>query len=34
MYFCVGDPNKGETIFAKDYEEHKRNVAKYSPLWK
>ena len=34
LYFCAGDPAEGTTVFAKTYEEHQANVAKYSPLWK
>lgn len=33
LYFCLGDPNTGETVFAQTYEEHLRNQAKYKPLW-
>lgn len=33
LYFCAGDPSKGETVFAKTREEHEANVAKYRPLW-
>ena len=33
LYFCAGDPAEGTTVFAKTYEEHQANVAKYSPLW-
>ena len=33
LYFCLGDPNTGETIFAQTYEEHLQNQAKYKPLW-
>ena len=29
----VNDPAEGTTVFAKTYEEHQANVAKYSPLW-
>ncbi len=33
VYFCAGDPSKGETVFAKTREEHQANVQKYRPLW-
>lgn len=33
LYFCLGDPNTGETVFAQTYEEHLKNQAKYKPLW-
>lgn len=33
LYFCLGDPNTGETVFAQTYEEHLQNQAKYAPLW-
>lgn len=33
LYFCLGDPATGETVFAKTLEEHEANTAKYSPLW-
>ena len=33
LYFCLGDPNTGETVFAQTYEEHLANQAKYKPLW-
>ena len=33
LYFCAGDPAEGTTVFAKTYEEHKANVAKYESLW-
>lgn len=33
LYFCAGDPEKGETVFAKTAQEHNENVAKYRPLW-
>ena len=33
LYFCAGDPSKGETVFAKTREEHQANVQKYRPLW-
>lgn len=33
LYFCAGDPEKNELVFAKTREEHLANVAKYRPLW-
>lgn len=33
IYFCAGDPDKGETVFAKTREEHLANIAKYRTLW-
>lgn len=33
LYFCAGDPAEGTTVFAKTYEEHQANVAKYESLW-
>ncbi|PWL48066.1 MAG: endolytic transglycosylase MltG [Clostridiales bacterium] len=33
LYFCAGDPAEGTTVFAKTYEEHKANIAKYESLW-
>lgn len=33
LYFCLGDPSTGETVFAQTYEEHLKNQAKYKPLW-
>ncbi len=33
LYFCAGDPAKGEIVFAKTKEEQDANVAKYRPLW-
>ncbi len=33
FYFCLGDPETGETIFSKTYEEHQAATDKYSPLW-
>jgi UPF0755 protein len=33
LYFCAGDPGKGETVFAKTKEEHDANVAQYRPIW-
>jgi tetratricopeptide (TPR) repeat protein len=33
LYFCLGDPAKGEMIYAKTLAEHNANVAKYRPLW-
>ncbi len=34
MYFCLGDPETGETVFSKTEEEHNAAVAKYNELWK
>ncbi len=33
MFFCAGDPEKGEVVFAKTLKEHEANVEKYRPLW-
>lgn len=33
LYFCAGDPAKGEVVYAKTLSEHESNVAKYKPLW-
>ncbi|MDO4548862.1 MAG: endolytic transglycosylase MltG [Clostridia bacterium] len=33
LYFCAGDPEQGETVFARTAEEHAANVAQYRPLW-
>lgn len=33
LYFCLGDPETGESVFAKTLEEHNKNVEKYRPLW-
>jgi UPF0755 protein len=33
LYFCAGDPAKGEIVYAKSKEEHQQNVIKYKPLW-
>lgn len=33
LYFCAGDPAKGETLFAKTYEEHQKNVAYAKQFW-
>ena len=33
LYFCLGDPETGETVFSKTLEEHNANVEKYRPLW-
>lgn len=33
LYFCAGDPEKSETVFAKTLDEHQQNVAKYRDLW-
>ena len=33
LYFCAGDPSKGEVVYAKSKQEHEANVAKYRPLW-
>lgn len=33
MFFCNGDPNTGELVFAKTGEEHNANVAKYQSMW-
>ena len=33
LYFCLGNPETGETVFAKTNEEHEANKAKYAPLW-
>ncbi|MGI6173328.1 MAG: endolytic transglycosylase MltG [Christensenellales bacterium] len=34
LYFCAGDPSKGETVFSRTRTEHEANVARYKPLWK
>ena len=33
LYFCNGDPETGELVFAKTYEKHQENVNKYRGLW-
>ena len=33
LFFCLGDPDTGELLFAKTLEEHERNKAEYEPLW-
>lgn len=33
LYFCLGDPETGETVFSKTLQEHNANVEKYRPLW-
>lgn len=33
MYFCSGDPEKNELVFAHDKTEHEANVAQYRNLW-
>ncbi len=33
LYFCAGDPAKGEIVYAKSKAEHQDNVQKYRPLW-
>ena len=33
MFFCLGDPETGETVFTKTLEEHNAAVAKYAPMW-
>lgn len=33
LYFCLKDPETGENVYAKTYEEHQRNVDKYSVNW-
>ncbi len=33
IYFCAGDPSKGEIVYAKTKEEQQDNVSKYRPLW-
>lgn len=33
LYFCAGDPSKGEIVYAKSKEEHQQNVLKYKSLW-
>ena len=33
LYFCLGDPKTGETVFAKTLKEHEANQAKYLKLW-
>ena len=33
LYFCNGDPETGELVFAKTYEKHQENVNKYRELW-
>ena len=33
LYFCAAEPESGELVFAKTYEEHETNVEKYRPLW-
>ncbi|MBE5760475.1 MAG: endolytic transglycosylase MltG [Clostridiales bacterium] len=32
-YFCAGDPQEGNIVFAKTMEKHNENVEKYRPLW-
>ena len=33
LYFCLGDPSTGETLFQKTLQEHNAAQAKYEPLW-
>lgn len=33
MYFCSGDPEQGELVFARTEEEHNANVSQYRQLW-
>ena len=33
MFFCLGDPESGETVFTKTQDEHNKAVEKYSALW-
>ncbi len=33
LYFCAGDPSKGEIVYAKSKSEQQDNVLKYRPLW-
>lgn len=33
LYFCAGDPAKGNLVFSKTKEEHEAAVAQYRPLW-
>lgn len=33
LFFCNGDPNTGELVFAKTDTEHAANVAKYQAMW-
>ena len=33
LFFCAGDPTKGEIVYAKSKAEHQENVKKYRPLW-
>ncbi len=33
LFFCLSDPKTGELVYAKTYEEHLENVAKYRELW-
>ncbi|MGI6664463.1 MAG: endolytic transglycosylase MltG [Christensenellaceae bacterium] len=33
LFFCAGDPETGETLFAKTYEEHLANQAKYKDTY-
>ena len=32
LFFCLSDPKTGELVYAKTYEEHLENVAKYREL--
>ncbi|MDL2206736.1 endolytic transglycosylase MltG [Eubacteriales bacterium OttesenSCG-928-N13] len=34
LFFCTGDPAKGELVFSKTKEEHEAAVAQYRPLWR
>ena len=33
LYFCLGDPATGETLFQRTAEEHEAAKAKWSPVW-
>lgn len=33
LYFCAGDPTKGEIVYAKSKSGQQENVKKYRPLW-
>ena len=33
LFFCAGDPTKGEIVYAKSKAEHQENVKKYRPRW-
>ena len=33
LFFCAAEPESGKLVFARTYEEHSANVAKYRPLW-